>query len=210
MSDFSFFAEPKPITSASKLGRDQEIETATSHFVSGRNIKAPFADSLKQAVFGFGCFWSAELKMWQQEGVWTTAVGYIAGSTVNPNYREVCSGFTGHCTAVLVVFDPALVSYQQLLEVFWQSHNPTQGMRQGNDVGTQYRSGIYTYCETQLEQALASRQDYQQALTNAGIMESITTEVQPASHFYYAEEYHQQYSAKGRGGYCGLVSTASE
>ena len=207
MSDFSFFDQPEPITSASKLGRDHEIETATSHFVHSRNIKPPFADNLQQAIFGFGCFWGAERKMWPLPGVWTTAVGYTAGTTINPNYREVCSGLTGHCTAVLVVFDPCEISYRQLLEVFWQSHNPTQGMRQGNDVGTQYRSGIYTSNPTQLGQALASRQSYQQALEEDGIMDMISTEIKPASQFYYAEECHQQYLAKDPGSYCALDST---
>ena len=209
MSDLSFFDEATPITSATKLGRDQEIKPAITHVVSGRNIKAPFPDHLKQAVFGFGCFWGAEPKMWQLEGVWTTAVGYTAGTISNPNSREVCSGFTGHCETVLVVFDPLLISYQQLLDVFWQSHNPTQGMRQGNDLGTQYRSGIYTSSATQLELALESRLRYQQALEEGGIVESITTEIKALNRFYYAEEYHQQYLAKEPSGYCGLNSSRS-
>ena len=157
-------------------------------------------------MFGLGCFWGAERKFWQQNGVYTTAVGYAAGYTPNPTYQEVCSSLTGHNEVVWVVFDPTVISYEQLLKVFWESHNPTQGMRQGNDVGTQYRSGIYTYSPAQQQQAEASRQRYQTALSAAGYG-TITTEILDAPPFYYAEAYHQQYLAKNPGGYCGLGGT---
>ena len=157
-------------------------------------------------MFGLGCFWGAERKFWQTEGVYSTAVGYAAGLTPNPTYREVCSGMTGHNEVVLVAFDPTVVSYEELLKVFWESHNPTQGMRQGNDAGTQYRSGIYTYSDAQMAAAKASKEMYQKALEESGYGE-ITTEILPAPEFYYAEEYHQQYLAKNPGGYCGLGGT---
>jgi peptide-methionine (S)-S-oxide reductase len=168
-------------------------------------MNPPYPADMETAMFGFGCFWGAERKFWQQEGVYLTAVGYAAGPTPNPTYQEVCTGMTGHNEVVLVVFDPKVVSYEQLLQIFWESHNPTQGMRQGNDKGTQYRSGIYCYGDQQTV-AVASQAKYQAALSAAGIG-SITTEVLPAPTFYYAEEYHQQYLAKNPNGYCGLGGT---
>ena len=182
------------------------MPVAAAHFVNGNPMQGPFPEHLEQAMFGLGCFWGAERKFWELEGVFTTAVGYAAGLTPNPSYQEVCSGATGHNEVVLVVYDPRQVSYEQLLRVFWEAHNPTQGMRQGNDVGTQYRSGIYTYDDEQAELAEQSRQEFQQALTAAGYP-AITTEIVPASPFYYAEDYHQQYLAKNPGGYCGLGGT---
>jgi peptide-methionine (S)-S-oxide reductase len=168
--------------------------------------QAPFPDGLRFAMFGLGCFWGAERKFWQLKGVYSTAVGYAAGSTPNPTYREVCTGMTGHNEAVLVVYDPAVVGYDTLLKTFWESHDPTQGMRQGNDVGTQYRSGIYYYDDEQRRAAEGSRDVFQRGLTEAGFG-SITTEIVPAPEFYYAEEYHQQYLAKNPDGYCGLGGT---
>lgn len=188
-------------------GSSDAMQTANEHFVNGNPLKTPFPAHLEQAMFGMGCFWGAERKWWQQPGVWTTAVGYSAGSTPNATYKEVCSGRTGHNEVVLVVFDPQQISYQQLLNIFWESHDPTQGMRQGNDIGTQYRSGIYSFSEEQQAQAEASRDTYQQALTAGGVVDEITTEIQPVSEFYYAEEYHQQYLAKNPEGYCGLKGT---
>jgi peptide-methionine (S)-S-oxide reductase len=161
---------------------------------------------MQQVVFGLGCFWGAERKFWQLKGVYTTAAGYAAGYTPNPDYQEVCSGKTGHNEVVLVVYDPAIISFEQLLRVFWESHDPTQGMRQGNDIGTQYRSGIYTFNEEQQKQAEVSRALYQRELANAGYG-AITTEILPAGTFYYAEDYHQQYLAKNPNGYCGLGGT---
>ena len=176
------------------------------HYVLGNVLSPPFCAGLQQALFGLGCFWGAERRFWQVAGVYTTAVGYAAGYTPNPTYQEVCSGMTGHNEVVLVVFDPAKVAYDTLLQEFWQAHDPTQGMRQGNDVGTQYRSGIYYFSEEQQARALASRDQYQQALLQAG-RGMITTEIIAAPEFYYAEEYHQQYLAKNPGGYCGLGGT---
>ena len=187
-------------------GRDTEMPVPPAHFVSGHPLTPPFPDGLEQAMFGLGCFWGAERVFWQAEGVYTTAVGYAGGITPNPSYQEVCSGRTGHTEAVLVVFDPKVISYEQLLKLFWESHDPTQGMRQGNDVGTQYRSGIYCYTDAQLEAAKTSRDMYQEVLRAAGYGE-ITTEILPAPTFYYAEDYHQQYLAKNPGGYCGLGGT---
>jgi peptide-methionine (S)-S-oxide reductase len=187
-------------------GRSAVIPVPEKHFVNGNPLKAPFPDGMETALFGLGCFWGAERKFWQIPGVYTTAVGYAAGYTPNPTYQEVCSGMTGHNEVVLVAFDPQQVSYAQLLKVFWESHNPTQGMQQGNDVGTQYRSGIYTYSDSQQQQADASKTAYQTALTQAGYGE-ITTEILPAPDFYYAEDYHQQYLAKNPNGYCGLGGT---
>ncbi len=187
-------------------GRDRAMPVNNSHYVNQHSIKGPFPEGLEQAVFGLGCFWGAERKFWQCEGVYSTAVGYAAGFTPNPLYEEVCSGMTGHNEVVLVVFDPKEVSYEQLLTLFWESHNPTQGMRQGNDMGTQYRSGIYYYSEQQKQLAEASMNRYQKALSEAGLG-AITTEILPAAEFYYAEEYHQQYLAKNPGGYCGLGGT---
>ena len=176
------------------------------HVVNGNPLVAPFPAGLEIAEFAMGCFWGAERRFWQQPGVFSTAVGYVAGITPNPTYREVCSGMTGHTEAVLVVFDPALTSYEALLKVFWESHDPTQGMRQGNDVGTQYRSGIYTHGERQRALVEASRRAFQQGLDAAGYG-AITTEIREAGVFFYAEEYHQQYLAKNPGGYCGLSGT---
>jgi peptide-methionine (S)-S-oxide reductase len=186
-------------------GRDEEMPIENRHFVSGVPIKAPFAGQ-EIAVFGLGCFWGAEKKFWQTRGVYSTAVGYAGGFTKNPTYREVCSGVTGHTEAVLVAFDPQQVSYDELLKVFWESHDPTQGMRQGNDVGTQYRSAIYYFNDDQRRAAEASRDAFQRNLTAAGYG-GITTEIAPAPEFYYAEDYHQQYLAKNPGGYCGLGGT---
>ena len=176
------------------------------HVVNGNPLAVPFPAGLEIAEFAMGCFWGAERRFWQQPGVFSTAVGYVAGITPNPTYREVCSGMTGHTEAVLVVFDPSLTSYEALLKVFWESHDPTQGMRQGNDVGTQYRSGIYTHGEHQKALAEASRRAFQQGLDAAGYG-TITTEIREAGVFFYAEEYHQQYLAKNPGGYCGLSGT---
>ena len=184
-------------------GRHTPMPINNQHFVTGQPIAPPFAEHLQQAVFGLGCFWGAERKFWQHAGVVSTAVGYCAGLTPNPTYDEVCTGMTGHNEVVLVIFDPAICSYQELLTLFWTSHNPTQGMAQGNDRGTQYRSGLYTYTEQQLREAQASKVDYQQALTAAGFG-LITTEIMKAPVFYYAESYHQQYLAKNPNGYCGL------
>jgi peptide-methionine (S)-S-oxide reductase len=184
-------------------GRAETMPVPDRHFVNGHPLQPPFPAGMELALFGLGCFWGAERKFWQLPGVYSTAVGYAAGYTPNPTYKEVCSGFTGHNEVVRVVYDPAQVTYGQLLKVFWESHDPTQGMRQGNDVGTQYRSGIYTYTDAQRETAEVTRAAFQQALTDAGRM-AITTEIIPAPEFYYAEEYHQQYLAKNPGGYCGL------
>ncbi len=187
-------------------GRTLTISVSRQHAVNGNPIVAPFPEAMQQAVFGLGCFWGAERCFWQQPGVYSTAVGYSAGYTPNPTYQEVCSGRTGHNEVVLVVFDPSVISYKDLLTVFWESHDPTQGMRQGNDTGTQYRSGIYTVSETQQEAAVVSKRQYSDALNVAGY-KGITTEVQPASEFYYAEDYHQQYLHKNPNGYCGLGGT---
>lgn len=184
-------------------GRDTPMPVAAAHFVNGHPLQAPFPDGMQQIVFGMGCFWGAERGFWQIEGVYTTAVGYAAGYTPNPTYREVCSGQTGHNEVVLVVFDPGLVSCAALLAAFWEGHDPTQGMRQGNDRGTQYRSGIYTYSEAQQQLTEASRKTYQEALSS-NRCGAITTEIITAPVFYYAEDYHQQYLAKNPGGYCGL------
>jgi len=187
-------------------GRSQALPVAARHAVLGGPMQAPWPEGHQTAVFGLGCFWGAERKFWQAPGVTSTAVGYAGGHTPNPTYEEVCSGRTGHNEVVLVVFDPARTSYAELLRIFWESHDPTQGMRQGNDVGTQYRSGIYTFSDAQREQALASRETYQKALAQAGGGE-ITTEIVPAPPFYYAEDYHQQYLEKNPMGYCGLGGT---
>jgi len=177
-----------------------------AHFVSHRRLTPPFPDGLERAMFGMGCFWGAERKFWTLNGVYSTAVGYAAGHTPNPTYREVCTGMTGHNEVVLVVFDPNVISYDELLKTFWENHNPTQGMRQGNDVGTQYRSGIYAFDDHQQRAAERSRDAFQQQLKAAGYGE-ITTEILPAPEFYYAEDYHQQYLAKNPDGYCGLGGT---
>ncbi|MFV8818183.1 peptide-methionine (S)-S-oxide reductase MsrA [Haliea sp. E17] len=187
-------------------GREQAMPVPATHFVNGNPLRGPFPASLQTAMFGMGCFWGVERKFWQLPGVFTTAAGYAGGFTPNPSYQEVCSGMTGHNEVVQVVFDPAQISYAELLNVFWEGHDPTQGMRQGNDLGTQYRSGIYTFGDEQATQAAASREAFQLALSEAGFGE-ITTEIVPAPPFYYAEEYHQQYLAKNPGGYCGLGGT---
>jgi peptide-methionine (S)-S-oxide reductase len=177
-----------------------------THFVNGHRFAPPFPDGMQRAVFGMGCFWGAERKFWQTPGVWATAVGYAGGTTEDPTYKAVCSGRTGHAEVVLVVFDPIEVSYERLLQVFWESHDPTQGMRQGNDVGSQYRSAIYTFGPDQAAAAEASRRGYADQLRGAGYG-PITTEIRAAPEFYYAEEYHQQYLGKNPGGYCGLGGT---
>jgi peptide-methionine (S)-S-oxide reductase len=187
-------------------GRAEQMTVPDRHFVKGTPLQPPFPANLRQAQFALGCFWGAERKFWQPPGVYTTAVGYVAGHTPNPTYEEVCSGMTGHTEAVLVVHDPQVISYAQLLRLFWESHDPTQGMRQGNDTGTQYRSGIYYYDDEQRIAALASKQAYQEALRGSGYG-TVTTEIAPASEFYYAEDYHQQYLAKNPAGYCGLGGT---
>jgi peptide-methionine (S)-S-oxide reductase len=188
-------------------GRAAPIPTATTHYVNGERLKPPYPDGLEQAVFGLGCFWGAERKFWELgDGVHVTAVGYAGGFTPNPTYEEVCSGRTGHAEVVLVVFDPKKISYENLLKTFWENHNPTQGMRQGNDVGTQYRSAIYTFNDAQRKAAEASKAAYQKALVAKGLG-AITTEVAPAGEFYFAEDYHQQYLAKNPAGYCGLGGT---
>ena len=187
-------------------GRDTPMAVPATHFVNGNPLKPPFPEGFRQAVFGMGCFWGVERMFWQLDGVFTTAAGYAAGVTPNPTYQEVCSGQTGHNEVVLVVFDPGAINYEALLKVFWEGHDPTQGMRQGNDLGTQYRSGIYTFDEAQQSAALSSKESFQPVLTKAGYGE-ITTEILPAGPFYYAEDYHQQYLAKNPGGYCGLGGT---
>jgi peptide-methionine (S)-S-oxide reductase len=187
-------------------GRSAQMPVPARHFVNGRTLTPPFPAHLEEAVFGLGCFWGAERKFWQTPGVYTTAVGYAGGITPNPTYEEVCSGLTGHTEVVRVIFDPVVVTYEGLLRVFWETHDPTQGMRQGNDIGTQYRSAIYTFGPTQQSIAESSKASYQDALKKAGYGE-ITTEIRPAPAFYYAEHYHQQYLAKVPNGYCGLGGT---
>ena len=187
-------------------GRDVAIPVPERHAVNGARLKPPFPEGLEQAVFGMGCFWGAERKFWQAPGVYSTAVGYAGGYTPNPTYKEVCSGMSGHTEVVLVVFDPKVTSYDAILKVFWENHDPTQGMRQGNDVGTQYRSAIYCYSPEQRAAAEASRATFQDRLTAAGF-ERITTEIADAPPFYYAEDYHQQYLHKNPDGYCGLGGT---
>ena len=188
-------------------GRADPIPTARMHFVNGHPLKPPYPDGFQQAVFGLGCFWGAERKFWELgDGVYVTAAGYAGGQTKNPTYEEVCSGRTGHTEVVLVVFDPKKISYEQLLKVFWESHDPTQGMRQGNDVGTQYRSAIYAFTDAQRRSADTSRTAYQKALAAKGLG-AITTEIAAAGEFYFAEDYHQQYLAKNPAGYCGLGGT---
>jgi peptide-methionine (S)-S-oxide reductase len=202
------FGKPSklPTPQASLPGRDTRMPVPSAHYVNGHRLEAPFPDGLERAMFGMGCFWGAEKKFWQLPGVYSTAVGYAAGYTPNPTYREVCTGMTGHNEAVLVVYDPKRISYEELLKTFWENHNPTQGMRQGNDVGTQYRSGIYYYSDAQRQAAEASRDMFQKELTKAR-HGAITTEILLAPEFYYAEEYHQQYLAKNPDGYCGLGGT---
>src|ERR671929_302464 len=204
---FLFREKTKMIDAERALpGRDQPIAVQGDHEVLGNPIVPPFPDGFESAVFGMGCFWGAERMFWQVPGVWTTAVGYAGGYTPNPTYEEVCTGRTGHAEVVLVVFDPTKVSYEELLKVFWEGHDPTQGMRQGNDVGTQYRSAIYTFSPAQRKQAEASREAYQHQLDAAGYG-AITTEIREAPRFYYAEDYHQQYLHKVPNGYCPDHST---
>ncbi|MEM6626394.1 MAG: peptide-methionine (S)-S-oxide reductase MsrA [Pseudomonadota bacterium] len=203
------FSRPKtslPSPTNALRGRADPIPTADRHFVTGNPLKGPFPDRLETIVFGLGCFWGAERLFWETDGVYATAVGYAGGHTPNPTYEEACSGQTAHTEAVLVVFDPGIVSLDQLLKVFWEGHDPTQGMRQGNDIGTQYRSAIYTSSPEQAATVEASRKTYQAALRAAG-RNDITTEIAPAGTFYFAEDYHQQYLAKNPNGYCGLGGT---
>ena len=207
---FSIFGSSKklrmPSPDEALRGRAAKMPVGGTHYVNGNRFVEPLPDGMQRAMFGMGCFWGAERKFWQTSGVYSTAVGYAAGHTPNPTYEEVCSGMTGHNEVVLVIYDPAQVTYDKLLSVFWESHDPTQGMRQGNDAGTQYRSGIYTFGAEQAAAAEASKAMYQQRLKAAGHGE-ITTEVLPAPDFYYAEDYHQQYLGKNPGGYCGLGGT---
>jgi peptide-methionine (S)-S-oxide reductase len=195
-----------PTAAEALPGRSTAMPIPEQHFVNGHRLAPPYPVGLEVALFGLGCFWGAERKFWQLPGVWVTAVGYAGGLTPNPTYREVCTGATGHTEVVRVVFDPKLVTYETLLKTFWESHDPTQGMRQGNDVGTQYRSAIYYVDEAQRQAAEASRDAYGRALAASGFA-SITTEIAPAPEFYFAEDYHQQYLAKNPGGYCGLGGT---
>lgn len=184
-------------------GRQIAMSVNKKHFVTGNTTIPPYPNIMQEAIFGMGCFWGVERKFWQLAGVYSTAVGYSAGHTPNPSYDELCTGLTGHCEVVKIIFDPKKISYQQLLIVFWESHNPTQGMRQGNDQGSQYRSGIYTLTDEQKEQAIESKKHYQKRLAAAGLGE-ITTEIEKVSDFFYAEDDHQQYLAKNPNGYCGL------
>jgi peptide-methionine (S)-S-oxide reductase len=195
---------PKPAEALP--GREKPIPTAAKHFVSKRPLKGPYPEGMEMALFGLGCFWGAERMFWQMEGVWITASGFAGGVTPNPTYQETCTGLTGHTEVVLVVFDPKIVSYADLLKAFWENHDPTQGMRQGNDVGTTYRSAIYTFGEAQHQAAIASRDAYQASLRGAG-HDKITTEIAPTPEFYFAEEEHQQYQAKNPHGYCALRGT---
>jgi peptide-methionine (S)-S-oxide reductase len=192
-----------PTADTALPGRPDPIPTERTHFVNGRPLKGPYPEGTRLAVFGMGCFWGVERVFWQLPGVWVTAVGYAGGVTPNPTYEEVCSGRTGHTEAVLVVYDPKLTSYEALLKAFWEGHDPTQGMRQGNDIGTQYRSAIYTFDDAQAKAAAASRDAYQKALGDHRFG-AITTELAPAGPFYFAEDYHQQYLAKNPNGYCGV------
>ena len=205
-----FLFNPKkvrmPTSDEALPGRPDAIPTETHHFVNGNALKGPYPEGFRKVMFGLGCFWGAERKFWEADGVWVTAVGYAAGSTPNATYEEVCSGRTGHNEVVLVVYDPAQIQLRELLKIFWESHDPTQGMRQGNDVGTQYRSGVYTYSDEDKKAAEHSRATYQSALSAQGLGE-ITTEILAAPQFYFAEDYHQQYLAKNPSGYCGLGGT---
>ncbi|MFM2431293.1 MAG: hypothetical protein RLZZ511_2506 [Cyanobacteriota bacterium] len=205
---FGLFNKKSAMPSAADAlpGRSTVMPVPAKHYVNGNPIKGPFPAGIELAMFGLGCFWGAERKFWQMDGVYSTAVGYAAGFTPNPTYQEVCSGMTGHNEVVLVAYDPQKVSYSDLLKTFWESHNPTQGMRQGNDTGTQYRSGIYAYNAEQKAQAETSKAKYEAALADAGYS-AITTEILDAPEFYYAEDYHQQYLAKNPNGYCGLGGT---
>lgn len=187
-------------------GRAEPLPTADTHFISGLPLKSPVPEGMEQAMFGMGCFWGVERKFWQTPGVWLTMVGYAAGYTPNPTYKETCTQLTGHNEVVRVIYDPAVVTYDQLLKLFWEGHDPTQGMRQGNDMGSTYRSGIYTYTDAQAQAAQATKAMYQDALTAAG-RGAITTEILPAPTFYFAEDYHQQYLQKNPNGYCGIGGT---
>ena len=205
---FSFRKQAQMPDRAKALpGRADAMRVPERHHVSGNRLVEPFPEGMRLAMFGLGCFWGAERKFWQLPGVYSTAVGYAAGFTPNPTYEEVCSGYTGHNEVVRVVYDPKKITYEQLLKTFWESHDPTQGMRQGNDVGTQYRSGVYAYDDEQRDSAEDSRERYQAALRREGHAEAITTEILDAPPFYYAEAYHQQYLAKNPNGYCGLGGT---
>ena len=195
-----------PLESEALKGREEEIEVPPEHFINGTPLKSPFPEGLEQAIFGMGCFWGVERRFWELEGVYTTAVGYAGGYTKNPTYREVCTGMTGHNEVVLVVYDPTKITYENLLTTFWEDHDPTQGMRQGNDVGTQYRSGIYFLNNSEEDVILKTKSQYQSQLDNSGLGQ-ITTEVKSAGPFYYAEHYHQQYLAKNPDGYCSLAGT---
>jgi len=206
MAIFTTTKTTMPTAEKALPGREGVMPVPDAHFVNGAPLKGPFPPGLEQAVFGLGCFWGAERKFWQQPGVYTTAVGYAGGYTKNPTYQEICTGQTGHAEVVLVVFDPAKISYADLLKVFWENHDPTQGMRQGNDVGTQYRSTIYVTSPAQREAAEQSRARYNEDLKKSGYP-PITTEIRDAPPFFYAEEYHQQYLAKNPGGYCGIGGT---
>lgn len=200
-------AMPEMVSAEEALpGRDEPMAVKNRHTVNETPIQPPFPENMEQVQLGLGCFWGAERRFWQAAGVYTTAVGYAGGFTPNPTYEEVCSGNTGHTEAVMVVFDPAIVPFDTILKIFWESHNPTEGMRQGNDIGTQYRSAIYTYSDVQKEAALSSLQHYQTRLAAEGYG-TITTEIKEAGEFYYAENYHQQYLAKNLYGYCGLGGT---
>jgi peptide-methionine (S)-S-oxide reductase len=206
---FAFLKKPTTLPDADEAlpGRGRPIPTAERHFVNGRPLKGPYPEGTRKALFGLGCFWGAERKFWQLEsGIWVTAAGYAAGITPNPTYEEVCSDMTGHNEVVLVVYDPGAITYETLLKTFWENHDPTQGMRQGNDLGTQYRSGIYVFDDEQEALARASKEAYGKALAARGLG-PITTEILPAPPFYFAEDYHQQYLARNPGGYCGLGGT---
>jgi peptide-methionine (S)-S-oxide reductase len=206
MSLFSRFTTRIPDAAAALPGRDAPMPLPASHLVLGTPLAPPFPDGIETAVFGMGCFWGAERLFWQAPGVYTTAVGYAGGATPNPTYEEVCSGRTGHAEVVLVAFDPARTSYEDMLKIFWEGHDPTQGMRQGNDVGTQYRSAVYTHSDAQLAAAEGSAAMFGERLAAVGFG-GVTTEIAPAGPFYYAEEYHQQYLARNPNGYCGLGGT---
>jgi peptide-methionine (S)-S-oxide reductase len=208
MTMFAFMKKMKTLLPANATlpGRAAAMPVPEKHFVNGNRMQPPFPEGMERAVFGLGCFWGAEKLFWNIPGVYGTAVGYAGGETKNPTYDEVCSGMTNHTEAVLVVFDPKKVSYESLLKAFWEGHDPTQGMRQGNDTGSQYRSAIYTYGDAQRKTALASKENFEKALLKSGYGK-ITTEIKPAQDFYYAEDYHQQYLAKNPNGYCGLGGT---
>ena len=205
---FSFMKKLNKLLPAESTlpGRAASVTVPDKHFINGHPLKAPFPAGLQQAVFGMGCFWGAERLFWKLPGVYSTAVGYAGGQTKNPSYEEVCSGFTNHAEVVLVVFDPAKIGYDELLKTFWEGHDPTQGMRQGNDAGTQYRSAIYTYGAEQMKAALASKEMFQKSLSKSGFG-TISTEIREAAEFFYAEDYHQQYLGKNPNGYCGLGGT---